>query len=190
MRISGSERHHPLLPSAVMRTALAAAVSDVDAALGSQVRSGPAAGNGAGDNSVRADDERFAARAELQFQLWDAALRHTTNPDFDALRAARTLWNQPVAPHDLTEEASLAYRRERLETALADLVRGLPARLLRGAEEELDLSSPPSRATRLSRLRRPSQRCTAGTVDSLRWATEGPVVMRPILPWSSFIRSP
>lgn len=139
------------LPSASVRAALTTFQPQIDAALASQVQppTEPLSPTTM-DERLRQDDERFFARADLQQRLWTAALRGVANPDRDALDDAL---GTPATVVKVVQSTSLATRRSNTETALADLVLDLPARIERGVSLDEDLSAVSSRAARLLRLR-------------------------------------
>ena len=135
------------LPSAPVRAALTALLPQIDGALaaGVQPPTEPLSATTM-DECLRKDNERFFARADLQQRLWAAALLGVENPDRDALDAA-------LAMPQTKSAGSLDSRRSNVETAVADLVLDLPARVQRGFAFDEDLSSPASRTARIERLR-------------------------------------
>ena len=134
------------LPSAPVRAAITALLPQIDRALADAVEppNEPLSPTTL-DERLRRDQERFFARADLQQRLWAAAMSGVQSPDRDALEAALS----PAA----TATSSLADRRGNAETALADLVLHLPARVERGVSLDEDLSAPASRPARVGRLR-------------------------------------
>jgi hypothetical protein len=140
----------PLL-SAEMRAALTAAVTDVDAALAAQVKP-PASAVEESNNSLRVDDDRFATRADLQVQLWQAADGLLSLPEFDNLREAWRRWNQSSKGRGAAAGQSLDLLRQHFRTALEDLVRDLPSRVQKGIEEDRNLTAAELRRAKLARL--------------------------------------
>jgi len=140
------------LPAAPVRAALVAYLPQIDAALAAQVEPAPPPPSRAAmDQRLRQDDERFFARAALQQRVWSIALLGLVDPDRDALSAA--LSKTKAAKGAAGADDSLEQLRSDAETALADLVFDLPARIERGIAIDDDLSSSANRPARLARLR-------------------------------------
>ncbi len=133
------------LPPAPVRAALTGLLAQIDAALASQIPPQPEPLSPTlAANRLRQDDERFFARAALQQQMWHAALRGVANPDREALDAALGSTGG--------RQGSLSLQRGNTETALADLLLGLPAQIDRQAALDADLSSAAGRPARRARL--------------------------------------
>src|SRR5262249_13613308 len=141
------------LPSAEMRAALTAGWPEVDAALATLA-------DGATDDSreeafgttIRADDNRYDARAKLQLLAWTAAFRDIESGDLRAMQDTRQTPAATAAGSKASAQSRGA-RRAEFSARLHDLVRDLPADIARGATGDLDLSYPASRNARLAHLR-------------------------------------
>jgi hypothetical protein len=138
------------LPTAEVRKLLADSLPEVDAELAAAVA--PPDESSATPAAPQALAERlFVPRAELQHALALAAIAPTGNPDWDALDLA---WRGlvPNRAANVSTTSSLSEQQAAFAVALADLYRNLPARVGRGLESSVDLSSAAGRPEKLVKL--------------------------------------
>ncbi len=137
--------------SADIRQVLSASMANIDATLASEVRTAeqPSPSESPTIASI-ADSPNLARRAALVGRMCEISFPDTTNSQLRAFVQV----SDSLGSGSASEFAALSprERRDLLADRLQDLVRNLPAEIIRGVESNADVSSPSNRAARLARL--------------------------------------